>query len=359
MKFSTTAAELLAVLDQARAATSASATLVAYAGVQLQVRQRQLTVTGSDGELTIASTTKVANAVDGQVLLPPGPLAGLLKAVPPAAAVAVELDGDVRVVVDGLHPYVLRPVSATFPAPSPVRGQAADADFTGLDEAYAAVRAAVGREVAGVQLESDDDGLHLRATDNYRLHAATLPTGTFRADGTTVAFSGVLPAATLPRLAALGKVTVQADAHGRVLKVVSQGSPSTTVTTRLLGVPFPAVGAMINAEHPSSCSVPVEAARRALARLGAVTDTAPVAVSVEAGTLRLSASNIELGTGQEEIAVSGDDLSFVVSRQYLVEALGAHRAEHVTFGWSSPLHPVHIASDAPFPVRCVVMPIRA
>lgn len=349
MKFSTTSGQLLAALDTARSATPAAPSLTAYAGVSILTHTDYISITGADGDVAIERTAKARIELPGGVLLAPGPIVGLLRTVAPDAVVTLELHGDLTVSIDGLKPYSLRPIHATFPPVTAIATEELAVSFGHLQAAVTAVRQACGKEIGGVQLVSNDSGVHLRATDSYRLHAAQFSTASFGS------FSGVVPLHVLARIAESAPTHVTIDGHARLL---STRSATTTITTRLLGVPFPPVDALLGNVMAHTAELPLQAARTALQRLTAVADHARVEVVIKDGVAVFSAENFEVGTGAEEFACpSSAEISFTAASNFLADALAAHSAPTVTLGWNATNQPITLSSAEPFPVRCLVMPI--
>ena len=74
-----------------RAATSRSGTLPVLSGLRLDVTDGQLTVTGTDLELTIRLSVPVHSDQDGSAVVPARLVADIVKALP-AGAVEVSVD---------------------------------------------------------------------------------------------------------------------------------------------------------------------------------------------------------------------------------------------------------------------------
>ena len=82
-----------ALATAGRAATSRTGTLPVLSGVRLDVAGDQLTVTGTDLELTIRLTVAVGGERDGSVVVPARLVADIVKALP-SGAVEVSLGDD-------------------------------------------------------------------------------------------------------------------------------------------------------------------------------------------------------------------------------------------------------------------------
>lgn len=352
MDFRCTARVLHDLVATARHAVPASPALAVFSGVQIACTNGKVAVTGSDGETTIAADgAAIAVVTQGSAVLAPKPILTFLASLDPAAVVTVTLaEADVVVTCDKLSPYRFRTVGTRFPQTLAPRGEERSCNLARLGEALAAVRPAVSRDHSGVQLVSDAEGIHLRTTDHYRLHAASLPEASFGD------FSGVISSHVLDRLAAHPPHTIICDDKGRAIRAISTG---VTVSARLLQVPFPNVEGVLAAQPSLSLDVEVAAVRSALARLGSVADGAAVTVTGGANGLRFVVTNAEVGSGAEEVLASSSELSFAVDRQFLADALAAHKTDVVALGFSGPFAPVTFTSTSPLTVTTVVMPMRS
>jgi DNA polymerase-3 subunit beta len=350
LSFSASARALLAALDAARAATPSAPSLTAYAGVLLQAEGKLLTITGADGEVQIEALVHLAEpAASGSVLIAPAPLAALLRSVNPSSEVALRHHQDLEVAVSGLRPYQLRTIHATLPQSTKPAAEEVAVSLPGLKSALTAVRPAAGRELGGVQLVTDGEQLHLRATDTYRLHAASIP-----APGLP-AFQGVVPLAVLARVCEINPTHMALDAHARVLMARSS---DVRITSRLLATPFPNVDSILAAQPPRTLLLESQALVTALGRLQSIADSAPVFIVAKDGTATLTASNVELGTGAEEVSAVGDPLEVALARQFLQDAVTAVQAPTVSLGYSGPNQALLVAASPQNGVRCVVMPVR-
>ncbi len=82
-----------ALATAGRAATSRTGTLPVLSGVRLDVKDGELTVTGTDLELTIRLTVPVHSDRNGSAVVPARLVADIVKALP-AGAVEVSVNDD-------------------------------------------------------------------------------------------------------------------------------------------------------------------------------------------------------------------------------------------------------------------------
>lgn len=357
MKFSAQVSSVREVVQQARGATPSTPALVAYSGVYLSVDANGvLTATGADGDLTISASTEVQESTPGDTLLLPKPILGYLGSLPKNEMLSAELteNGDFSVSCSGGKPYSFRPIAATFPNPPRVPDGAKAADLSRLALALSAVRDATSRDNPGVQVVSSKKaGLVLHSTDSYRLSKATL------SEASIGDFVGVVPLSTLDKVAKLGVGSVAVDP---VAQVIAFTGDACCVTSRLMAVPFPPVEAVLGNKPKSRCVLPVPALLKALTRLASVAEEDPVRVSIEGDKATLTAQNIDLGAGSEEVSLSepaDDPIEFLIRIDYLIQALSNPGSESVDLLYSGPVNPFFITGSDPVPFTHVVMPVRA
>lgn len=349
MDFTATVKDLRRALDQARRALSANPPLAAYTGVLVQVSGKHVLVSGSDGETTVTAKLECDVADEGRALVVPTPLAAYLdKAGGEGARVWLDDEGDVRVSVDGKEAYRFRQLSVTFPSPSLERQGLHPAGLADLADGLSRVRHAAD---GVVQLRSDDSSLTLVSTDKYRIAQVELSGAGFGS------FSGVVPLLSLDHLAREDIDHIGIDSRGRVLRAKG---PEVFVSARLVDEPFPDVAAIVDGPCRHQVTVKAPELCAALDRLYTVAARRPVKLEVATGSLTVSAANVELGAGREQVPVRGsvEPFSCFLNTAYLREAALAHRDADVVLGWNGDGQPIHLRSDDPHKVRAVVMPVR-
>lgn len=359
MRCSSTAGQLRWCLSTASQVTPRLSDRPVNTAVQLEIAASELSVCGTDGETFVTATLAVTAARTGSVLLAPRPLLGYLATLDDQTPVTLELAEaeQLSVTAAGRSPYRFRPISGSFTRPSGSRLTLQPADLSQLGRALRAVSAAVNREHAGVQLVSDDDGLTLNATDNYRLAHARLA-GCGFGD-----FAGVVPLPVLELVARLSLSSVAADAKGTLIRFASD---RVSVVARLLAVPFPPTEALLASRGRLCVELPVAPLRAALRPLELVAAARPLKVTVDGDLVTLEASNLEVGDGVEQVRcaapASGPPFQFALAPEYLRDVLASTDAELLTLWWTTPEAALHFSAspqDASSPALetvAVVMP---
>jgi DNA polymerase III sliding clamp (beta) subunit (PCNA family) len=288
------------------------------------------------------------------VLLQPKPVGAYLGSIDPVKELRLEVTtaGDVSVKTGKANPYLFRPVAATFPQPpAPTEGQMAF-DGSRLGLALGTVRAAVSKDYNGVQLVSRDGKLLLHSTDLFRVSSAELPEAFFGE------FTGLVPLSTLDRVSKLDLDHVTVDHLARVLSFTGG---NITVTSRLLAVPFPTVDTVLDNFPPFSCKMRTENVLAALDRLFAIAETEPLTVKLSGSVMTLTARNIDLGSGAEEVELMtpvADEFEFKVKLPYLRDSIASPGPEIITLSYSGPFTALFFTGDTPLSFTHVVMPVR-
>lgn len=358
MKFSAPAGTLREVFSLMRSACDPNASLVAYSGCRIRVDDTGVTVCGGDGDLSVLARIPEATVLEhGEAVVTPKPVYDLAGSEDGAKLMTVSTSEDnasLTIAIAGRRPYRFRAIATTYPDPLSPTSAAVPAELGELERAVHAVRAAAGVAPAGIQIVSSSAGLRLAATDNYRLHVATLPRGGFGD------FSAVVPLAVLDSAVRWAPDRIAFEVGGKVLGLIGD---RVAFTTRLLSTQFPAIESVLAGEAAATVAVKSTDLRTALSRLAAVSNTAPVVISVSDGTMTLNASDAEVGEGEEEIAVvsgSGevDTIRFAADRSFLADAVTAHGDGVIQMAWRGDLTPVVLNTPGSVAVTTVVMPIQ-
>lgn len=364
MEFSTTAGSLRDAISTARHATPANPSIASYAGVQIELKDNELNVTGSDGAVTISSSLKVdgpRNALgaelkkDGSALILPKPLGNFLATLSAEETVDVTLSptGDLEVQPRGSSPYSFRRVVATFPMPPAPKTAPRAVNLERLDQALLAIRASTSKDTPGVQLISSEEGLVLHSTDNYRLSRAFLPEAGFGQ------FAGVVPLGILERIARTNMNQVTVDHKGRTLRF---SGPGVVITTALQAGGFPDVEGVLSVVPPSEVLISIPKLRHILPRLNAVAEQAPLKVRFEDNLMTLSVSNADLGAGSETLTLEKDVVApfeFFVKLPFLMDVCNSHESEIISLAYSAPLEPLFARSSDTIDVTSILMPLKA
>lgn len=348
--------ELLDCIATAATVTPRSSDRAGNTGVLMEVTQSRFSACGTDGDLSVISSAPASSTQPGSTLLPPRPILSYLNTLPKQGRSTITLlaTDEVELSADGRTPYRFRPIVGSFTRPAGARIETRPVDLARLGTALKSVNHAASRDHGGIQLVSGPEGLALNATDNYRLaHALLVGEGYGNIDV-------VVPQGLLELAARLDVISIGVDAKRTLIRFASA---KTSVTGKLLAVTFPPTEALLTASGTGAAIIPVRRLLDALRPLEAVAASRPLVAEIAGGVMTLTATNLEVGEGVENIPVERrageDDFRFGISATYLkdaVAALDAVGAETATFSWTTKDGALYLKADGQTPITLVVMP---
>ncbi|HEY5662474.1 MAG TPA: DNA polymerase III subunit beta [Ilumatobacter sp.] len=348
-----------ALATAGRAAASRSGSLPVLSGVRLDVSDGELTVTGTDLELTIRLSVPVHSDRDGSAVVPARLVADIVKALP-AGAVEVSLSEDEMAISAGRSQFSVRPLSlGDYPAQvvSDVEPVTLDGDqmSNALRQVVRAASTDDARAVlTGVLIAAEDDGLKLVATDSYRLAVRDLPQ--MLAAGQKVLVPG-RALAELQRILHGGtELTVRLGAREAVFE-----AGGTRLTTRLIEGEYPNYRNLLPSSYPNLLTVGREALLEALRRVKILAqDSTPVRLTLGGDTLQLTAITTDVGNAAEEIDAhyEGAEMTVAFNPDYLVAGIDAVDGDEVTLATMDPMKPAVLRGVGHDEYLYLLMPVR-
>ncbi len=350
-----------ALATAGRAATSRTGTLPVLSGVRLDVAGDQLTVTGTDLELTIRLTVAVGGERDGSVVVPARLVADIVKALP-SGAVEVSLGDDELSISAGRSQFSVRPLSlGDYPAQIEPDAEPVTLESGQVSEALRqVVRAASGDDaravLTGVLLSSEDDGVKMVATDSYRLAVRDLPQTSMLSAGQKV----LVPSRALNELQRIlggsDSLVVRLGSREAVFE-----SGATKLTTRLIEGEYPNYRNLLPSSYPNQLTVGREALLEALRRVKILAqDSTPVRLALGGDTVQLTAITQDVGNAAEEIDAqySGSEMTVAFNPDYLAAGVEAVEGDEVTLSTLDPMKPAVLRGVGHDDYLYLLMPVR-
>ena len=350
-----------ALATAGRAATSRSGTLPVLSGVRLDVSDGDLTVTGTDLELTIRLSVPVHSDQDGSAVVPARLVADIVKALP-AGAVEVSIADEEMSISAGRSQFSVRPLSLSD-YPAQVEPDAEPVTLT-TDEVGNALRQVVraastddARAVlTGVLITSEEDGLKMVATDSYRLAVRNLPKSAILAPGQKVLVPGRALAELQRILSGDDELTVRLGAREAVFE-----AGGTRLTTRLIEGEYPNYRNLLPSSYPNVLTVGRDALLEALRRVKILAqDSTPVRLTLGGDTLQLTAITQDVGNAAEEIDASydGAEMTVAFNPEYLAAGIDAIDGDEVTLATMDPMKPAVLRGVGHDEYLYLLMPVR-
>lgn len=340
-------------------------TLPVLANFLVQVKDGQLSLTGTDLEVEMVSRIAVEEAQDGETTIPARKLFEIIRALPDGSRITVSQSGDKITVQAGRSRFTLATLPANdFPSVDEVeateRVAISEATLKELIErtAFAMAQQDVRYYLNGLLFDLRGDALRTVATDGHRLALCETelakPSGSKRQ--IIVPRKGVTE---LQRLLESGDREIELEvgrSHVRVKR------DDVTFTSKLIDGRFPDYEAVIPIGADREVRVDRESLRASLQRAAILSNEKyrGIRVEVSPGNLKISAHNPEQEEAQEEIEAETDvnDLAIGFNVNYLLDALSALRDEQVVIQLRDSNSSALVREASNERSRHVVMPLR-
>ncbi len=362
MKFRCERESLAEALSTAgRAATGRTGALPVLSGLRLELAGDQLSITGTDLDLTIQLTLAVGGDGDGGVVLPARLAADIVRSMG-AGKVEVIVEGDEVNISGGRSQFSVRPLSFDdYPKLATPTTSSVTLPAAAFGEALRQVVRAASTDEArpiltGVLLTAENGGLRMVATDSYRLAVRDL--------------------ADHPVLGADQKVLVPGRALNELQRLVGGGEEltmrlgdrdatfevgGTRLSTRLIEGEFPNYRQLIPASHPNTLTVEREPLLEAIRRVKILArDATPVRLAMGGDTLRLTAITQDVGNASEELDATfeGTELTVAFNPEYFASGVEACSADSITLSTLDSLKPAVVRGVGTDDYLYLLMPVR-
>jgi DNA polymerase-3 subunit beta len=397
VKFRCERDQLLDAATTAGRAASGRGTLVAATnGVRLQVRGDQLSMTGTDRDLTLHVEIEVVGLDDGVCVAPARLLTDIVRSLEPGAVTVEASDEDVVISAGRSRFSVVSYDPEDYPVLPDVGEPQLVLPVDGLVESLRQVVRAASTDDArplltGVLLSPEEGGLRLVATDSYRLAWRDLPG--------RVALSGefgqiLVPARALSELQRLvaggrfggdgrepavgGEVADRAeDGPGAGTAKVASGRgvgfsvgelqatfwvDQVRLTTRLLDGRFPDYRQLVPPSYAVSVQVAKERLLDALRRVRLLVrdNTTPVRLTLHRDGIELTVVSQQVGEANESVdaVVSGEEVTVAFNPSYLIDGVDAVAGDDVVIEVLDSSKPATVRSPSADDYRYLLMPVR-
>ena len=347
MRFSLQREVFLKPLAQVVNVVERRQTLPVLANLLVQVRDGQLSLTGTDLEVEMVSRIAVEDATDGETTIPARKLFDIVRALP-----------------DGSRISISQSAANDFPSidefEATERVRVPEATLKELIErtAFAMAQQDVRYYLNGLLFDLREDSLRCVATDGHRL---ALCEAAYEGSAQTkrqiiVPRKGVTE---LQRLLEGGERELELEMGRGHIRVKRD---DVTFTSKLIDGRFPDYEAVIPIGADKEVRIDREVLRASLQRAAILSNEKyrGVRIEVSPGQLKISAHNPEQEEAQEEVEADTrvDDLSVGFNVNYLLDALTALKDEQVTLALRDANSSALVREASNDRCRHVVMPLR-
>jgi DNA polymerase III subunit beta len=358
-----------ALTTASRAVTSRGATSTTLNGLRIEAAGNQLTVVGTDLDLTVRVEVEAIGLDDGALVAPARLVADIVRALDPGA-VTMEGGEDEVEISAARSRFVVRTYAVEdFPVLPDPRPDQVRLPAGALAEALRQVVRAASSDDArplltGVLVAAEGEGTRLVATDSYRLAlrdvsgTGPLPEGTEQI---------LVPARALTELQRLLPGSPKEDTGAEVGFSVGDLDATFSVggvrlTTRLLDGRFPDYRQLIPPGYPNQLRVGKEALLDALRRVRLLVrdNTTPVRLSMRSGSVELTVVSQEVGHASEDVDADyeGEELTVAFNPTYLIDGVEAVMGDEVLLETLDATKPATVRGPEHDDYRYLLMPVR-
>jgi DNA polymerase-3 subunit beta len=344
-----------------RAATGRTGALPVLSGLRLELVGDQLSITGTDLDLTIQLTLAVGGEGDGGVVLPARLAADIVRSLG-AGKVEVVADGDEVNISGGRSQFSVRPLSFDdYPKLATPTTSSVTLPAAAVGEALRQVVRAASTDEArpiltGVLLTAENGGLRMVATDSYRLAVRDLADHQVLGADQKVLVPG-RALNELQRLVGGGEeLTMRLGDRDATFEV-----GGTRLSTRLIEGEFPNYRQLIPASHPNKLTVEREPLLEAIRRVKILAkDATPVRLQMGGDTLRLTAITQDVGNASEELDATyeGTELTVAFNPEYFASGVEACSSDSITLSTQDSLKPAVVRGVGNDDYLYLLMPVR-
>ncbi|MFY9468681.1 MAG: DNA polymerase III subunit beta [Solirubrobacterales bacterium] len=344
-------------------AVSTRSIIPALSGIHLLAETGALTLTATDGDVSIRS--KIAADVEsGGVIVVPGRLLADVARQLPSGDVSISATEPGLIDLEcGAASFKLRLLAADdFPPVQPLEGPAIELPVGQFVETIDQVARSASRDetrphLTGILISVDADKLRAVATDSYRLAVRTTKIGSPLPER----IEANVPARALQEAA---RVSEGAETVGLRLtdRQISFSAGDTLLVSRLIDGQFPDFEQLLPDAYEHVLDIDVAELFDAVKRVSLLAQrNTPLKVALSEGELEVSAQTADIGEAREVIPApdfSGDPLEIGFNPDFLREGLDSAHTERARFKLISPFRPGLIVAGEDDEFMYLVMPIR-
>ena len=337
----------------------------ASSGILLTLNGNQLTVTGTDLDITARTTVDVIGLEDGSTVVPARLIVDAVRSLE-AGAVTVSSGEETVEISLSRAKFSLRTFAvADYPKLPPVSGPVTTIAALDLIQGLSqVVRAAANDDarplLTGILFTTEDGTLRLIATDSYRLAVRDVP----GVQGLSGAQDLLVPARALQELQRAAS-TLSSDAEigvtlsdAEICFVVG----NTSIASRLIDGNYPSVLQLIPASYPNQLRIAKDTLLTSLkrAKLLAKDSTSSVRLTMRDRNVEIRTQSHDAGDVEDNVDAdyTGEEMTIAFNPGFLIDGVEAVPGDEVVLEMSDSVRPamVHGVEDIRF--RYLLMPVR-
>lgn len=343
-------------------AVSTRSIIPALSGISLRAATGSLTLTATDGDISIRSEVSAEVASGGEIIVPGRLLADVTRQLPPGEVSLSLVDGQLDIQC-GPASFRLRLLAAEdFPEVREIEGSTVTIPVSEFAETIDQVARSASRDetrphLTGILLSIEGDKLRSVATDSYRLAMRSTKID----PPCETPIEANVPARALQEAARI------ADGHETLTITLAErqiafGAGRILLVSRLIDGQFPNFEQLLPESYEHVLDVDASELHDAVRRVSLLAQrNTPLKISLSEGELEVSAQTADIGEAHESLPApdfSGDPLEIGFNPDFLREGLDSVHTERAKFKLISAFRPGLIVAGQDEEFMYLVMPIR-
>lgn len=344
-------------------AVSTRSIIPALSGIHILAETGGLTLTASDGDLSIRTRIDAEVEAGGAVVVPGRLLADVARQLPAGGVSIAVVEGGLLELRCGSASFKLRLLPADdFPPVNPLEGSSVELPVSEFSETIEQVAKSASRDetrphLTGILISVEGDKLRSVATDSYRLAVRTTKIGSPVASR----IEANVPARALQEAVrvAEGSDNVNITLTDRQIAFTTG---ATLLVSRLIDGQFPDFEQLLPDSYEHVLDIEVAELHDAVRRVSLLAQrNTPLKIALSDGELEVSAQTADVGEARETIPApdfQGDPLEIGFNPDFLREGLDSVHTERARFKLISPFRPGLLVAGEEDEFMYLVMPIR-
>jgi len=337
----------------------------ASSGILLTLNGSQLTVTGTDLDITARTTVDVIGLEDGSTVVPARLIVDAVRSLEAGAVTVSSGEENVEISLSrakfSLRTFAVADYPKLPPVTGPVTSIAALDLIQGLNQV---VRAAANDDarplLTGILFTTEDGTLRLIATDSYRLAVRDVP----GVQGLSGSQDLLVPARALQELQRAASALASDAEIGVTLSdaEICFVVGNTSIASRLIDGNYPSVLQLIPASYPNQLRIAKDTLLTSLkrAKLLAKDSTSSVRLTMKDRNVEIRTQSHDAGDVEDNVDAdyTGDEMTIAFNPGFLIDGVEAVPGDEVVLEMSDSVRPamVHGVEDIRF--RYLLMPVR-
>ncbi|MFS1664161.1 DNA polymerase III subunit beta [Streptococcus sp. zg-JUN1979] len=354
LHFSINKTFFLQALTATKRAISSKNAIPILSSLKLQVTNEGVTLTGSNGQISIENTIPVEHQnagllinTTGAILIDANFFINVISSLPDINVDLKEIEHHQLVLTSGKSEITLKgkdvenyPILQEVNTDKPLVLETKVLKTLISETAFAASQQESRPILTGVHMVLEDHMFKAVATDSHRMSQRKL-----ELDHTSVSFDVVIPSRSLRELTAVFTDDIKTIEIYLSDSQVLFKSEYISFYARMLEGTYPDTDRLLTTQFETEVVFQTEGLRHAMERaflISNATQNGTVRLEIAANSVSAHVNSPEVGTVNEELEAleqSGSDLTISFNPTYLIEALKALKSETVSVHFISPVRP--------------------